>query len=393
MQLRDYQLEAVERAQGLPLVYLAWEMRLGKTITALSMCRGDKRVLFVTKKKAISSIESDAKSFDYELVIVNYESLHKVSGDFDTIIIDEAHRLGGYPKPSLATRQLKKLKAKRHILLSGTPTPESWSQIYHQLCVSPYSPFAKYPTFYKWAQNFVRITQKRVPYGLVNDYSMANIQRIKPYLEPFMFSLTQAEAGFLAPEVEEIIHTVEVDGRIELTVNALKRNGVLETKWGTILFDSPTNAMMREHQLWSGTIKTDKQSVVLCDAKARYIKENFKGKFAIYYKYQAERDAIARHFDITDDPREFANSDKIFCSQILAGREGVNLSVCNDLIFYNLDFSYTSYAQTLARMSARDKETISRVHFLFAEGGIERMIYERVKAKEDFTLEHYRKKE
>ena len=63
IELRDYQKEIVSRGVDIinkyNLLLLNMEVRTGKTLTALSICDkiGAKSVLFITKKKAISSIE------------------------------------------------------------------------------------------------------------------------------------------------------------------------------------------------------------------------------------------------------------------------------------------------------------------------------------------------
>ena len=98
-----------------------------------------KKVLFITKKKAISSIESDYNLLTpgYSFQAINYESIHKLPKvKWDMIICDEAHSMGAYPKPSKRAKQVKELlkySNPKVILLSGTPTPESYSQMYHQV--------------------------------------------------------------------------------------------------------------------------------------------------------------------------------------------------------------------------------------------------------------------
>ena len=58
------------------------EVRTGKTLTSLAIAEQLKaqNVLFITKKKAISSIEDDNAmlSPSYNLTVINYESLHKL---------------------------------------------------------------------------------------------------------------------------------------------------------------------------------------------------------------------------------------------------------------------------------------------------------------------------
>ena len=98
MELREYQKDLSSKAMQIldkyKIVYLAMETRTGKTITALSIASGLNytNILFVTKKKAIGSIESDVKFFPkLNLTVINFESVKKVAGDFDLIIVDEAH--------------------------------------------------------------------------------------------------------------------------------------------------------------------------------------------------------------------------------------------------------------------------------------------------------------
>ena len=125
MKLREYQNtisnQAVEKLHNFGCCYLSMECRTGKTITALVTAArfGAKSVLFVTKLKAIGSIESDYKLLHpcYSIQVVNYESAHKAEGDFDLIILDEAHSLGAYPKPS---KRAETPKAIRNCTISST---------------------------------------------------------------------------------------------------------------------------------------------------------------------------------------------------------------------------------------------------------------------------------
>ena len=100
--LRDYQVrianDACEILQRKKIVCIFAMVRTGKSIMSLETCKlyGAKRVLFITKIKAFSSIENDYFNFGYiphfEITIINRESLHKIdTNDFDVVIIDEVH--------------------------------------------------------------------------------------------------------------------------------------------------------------------------------------------------------------------------------------------------------------------------------------------------------------
>jgi superfamily II DNA or RNA helicase len=94
MELRQYQKDISKQAseilEGKKIVYLSMEVRTGKTLTALNAAElyGAKNVLFLTKKRAIKSIEDDYKNFgfSFDLMAINNESAHKFIGKYDLII-------------------------------------------------------------------------------------------------------------------------------------------------------------------------------------------------------------------------------------------------------------------------------------------------------------------
>jgi hypothetical protein len=100
--LRDYQSEIAQRGVGIlrnrHILYLAMEVRCGKTATSFEVAKlyGAQNVLFLTKKKAIRSIEKDYANFGYsfQLTVINDESMHKLDDAhlYDLVIHDEHHR-------------------------------------------------------------------------------------------------------------------------------------------------------------------------------------------------------------------------------------------------------------------------------------------------------------
>lgn len=398
--LREYQKEIVSKGIKIleknKIVYLSMEVRTGKTLTALSIANGYKNILFVTKKKAISSIQSDYNllSPNYEIVIINYESIHKIEGDFDLVIVDEAHGLGAFPKASNRVLNLfKKCKNKPIIYLSGTPTPESYSQIFHQFKISSYSPFKQYTTFYKWANHYVNIDRKMIAGNYVNDYSNANKEKIDEHCKKLFISYTQKEAGF-NQTINERILKVKMNQTTKKIIKKLIKDEVVQGENEVILADTPVKMQQKIHQLSSGTIKFESGNFKVIDySKCEYIKDNFKEqKIAIFYKFKAEFEALKETFPLwTNDIEEFnTNKESVFLTQILSGREGINLSVADSLIFYNIDFSATSYFQARDRLTSKTRTKENNVFWLFSIGGIENKIYKCVKNKEDYTLNHFR---
>ena len=161
-----------------------------------------------------------------------------------------------------------------------------------------------------------------------------------------------------------------------------------------ILADTPVKLMQKIHQMCSGTVKfEDGSSRVLNYNKAEYIRDYFKGKkVGIFYKFKEELNALKHVFgdSICTTLEEFNGSNKNIALQIVSGREGISLREAECLVFYNIDFSATSYWQARDRMTTKDRLK-NDVYWIFSDGGIESSIYDSVKSKKDFTLNHFRR--
>lgn len=403
MKLRPYQEQIVEEAITLikrnKFVYLAMQVRTGKTLTSLAICDrlGVKNVLFVTKKKAIGSITEDVSVVDrgYNTVVTNYESLHKVTTRFDVIIIDEAHRIGAFPKPNIAAKWFKKLSYKPiYILMSGTPTPESYSQMYHQTYFIEGSPFYRFSNFYRFAHDFVDIKERKINSFLVKDYNHGR-ESIINFMKPYTINYTQEEAGFKSVINEHILNVRMMDDTYAV-INKLKKDLVYELDFvgETILADTPVKLLSKMHQLYSGTIKFESgDSCVIDFTKADFIYNEFYGKkIGIFYKFKEELNAIKSVFmdQITEDIEEFKNTDKSIALQIVSGREGISLKEADAIVYYNIDFSATSYWQSRDRMTTIDRKE-SNIYWIFSVGGIENDIFNTVKKKKNYTINHFKK--
>ena len=405
IQLRDYQERIVNKATEVikqnGFVYLAMEVRTGKTLTALSIGIELKaqKVLFITKKKAISSIDRDYDMLrpTYFLHTINYESLHKVSYDldWDLIIVDEAHSMGKLAKPSKRARDVKMriIKSKANvILMSGTPTPESYSQMYHQVYGIPNNPFKEYTNFYKFAHKYIDIKIKPINGMQIRDYSHG-LPTIMDAMKPYTLAYSQKEAGFKVKTTEKVLE-VEMEKTTYELARELKKKLVIEGKREIILADTPVKLMMKLHQLYSGTIKFESgNSDILDYSKAKFIRSKFKNmKVGIFYVFKAELKALKEVYgdELTTELSEFEETSKSIALQIVSGREGISLKQADCLVYYNIAFSATSYWQSKDRMTTKERLE-NDVYWIFSRGGIEKKIYKAVTDKKDYTLSHFRK--
>jgi hypothetical protein len=404
--LRDYQIRISNDANDIlkrkGFVYLSMQVRTGKTITALQTCQNyeAKKVLFITKLKAFSSIQYDMQKFGFkfELQIINKESIHKIiDNDFDVIICDEAHGLfGTYPKSNKFTKEYRKRFFEIPcILLSGTMSPESYSQLFHQFWINKYAPFSKYTNFYKWAKDYVNITQKRLGYATVNDYSDANKKAFWHLIRHYILTFTQAEAGFTT-NVNEMVLEVEMQPITYKLIDKLCKDLVITSaKTGkTILADTAVKLQQKVHQLSSGTIKfEDGTTQIIDNSKALFIKEHFKDyKIAIFYNFVAELEMLKETFGnkLTTDLEDFNTTDKWIALQIVSGREGISLAKADALVMMNIQFSAVSYFQSRDRLTTKERKE-NNVFWIFSKSGIESKIYQRVMKKLDYTSSNFKK--
>jgi hypothetical protein len=404
-QLRDYQIrisdDASEILQRKKLVCLFLEVRVGKTITALETCKkvNANRVLFITKIKAFSSIESDYKNFGYtyDLTIINRESLHKVeTNDFDIVIIDEVHGYSSYPKPSKYHKDIKQRFGNiPMIMLSGTPTPESYSQYYHLFTLSNNNPFKEFANFYKWANKYVDIKQRNLGYAKVNDYSEARKKDFWHLCRYYILTYTQSEAGFTS-NVNEMILEVEMQPITYKIIDKLKKDLVVtsSTTGKSIVADTAVKLQQKIHQLSSGTIKFEDGSTQIIDnSKALFIQQKFaEYKIAIFYNFVAELEMLKQTFGnkLTTDLDEFNTTDKWIALQIVSGREGISLAKADALVMFNIQFSAVSYFQSKDRLTTKDR-AVNNVFWIFSKNGIEQNIYNAVSKKLDYTNSIFKK--
>jgi len=405
MKFRGYQQDLIDKA--LPLLkkhkflYFAMEVRTGKTLTSLGVSEllPIKNLLFVTKKKAISSIQDDYDTLDpdYAMTVINYESLHKINPTgWDMIILDEAHCMGAFPKPTRRAKIVRELMSRNScyvILLSGTPTPESYSQMYHQVFAIPNNPFSEYKNFYKFAKDYVKVIERPFYGGrLIKDYRGGS-EEIINMMKPHTLMYTQKEAKFQVKTTETVLE-VQMKPLLYELIDKLKKDLVLEGQFDDVLAETPVKLMMKLHQMYSGTVKFESgNSIVLDLSKADFIYDRFNGQqIGIFYKFTEELNALKEVYGDTlcTELDEFNDTDKTIALQIVSGREGISLAKAKALVYYNIDFSATSYWQSRDRMTTKTR-LHNDIYWIFSKGGIEKRIYQAVTKKKDYTLKHFQR--
>jgi len=386
------------------IAYLCFETRVGKTpVSVLTAAHTNLPILFITKKAAIGDITKTiaALNEDYPLPhveVMSFDSLHKIPISKRVIIADEAHSFGTYPKPSLRAKQLRKLSdGCPVIMLSATPTPESFSQMYHQLWAANCNIFDEYKNFYHWAQIYVNKQEKTIGWDQkVIDYSDARSELILPQIKHLMLECTKAQAGFAFSEPIEQRYYVAMPDHLREIVHAINKKRIYKSDTLKIVAGTAASKLSKVHQLCSGTVIDDSDVPHIVSAHkipAISILQAIHGKIAVYYKFVAELAMLNQAFPnrITSDPSAFREStgNLIFAKQFVSGREGIDLQTAKAIIFLNIDHSYLSYEQTKNRLANMSREDQPIIVFLITIDGIEEDIIKIVKQKRKYTAEYY----
>lgn len=404
--LREYQIKNAERAVEIikkyGIAYLAMEVRTGKTVTAFETAKllGVKNVIFTTRKRAVKGISEDYINFGYNeyfnITIINNESLHKIErADFELLISDEHHRAGAFPKPTKTAKDLRNRFGHLPIVcLSGTPHPESLSQLYHQFWVKK-GFWKNDTTFYKWFKIFGLPQKRHLGYAEVNVYDTLNDkgENLIKYMRKELFvTFTQNQAGFETSVNKNIIHIEEDDYLTELS-NRLMKDRYLTIANKEVVADTAVKLQTKVHQIENGSIITEcGEAIILSDFKAYKIKNLFMNKkLAIFYYYKAEWQILKNLFgdDLTSDLEEFNLTNKHIALQQVSGSEGISLKSADVLVYYNFGFSNVKFTQGIDRLTTMERKS-NDVYFIFNKKSINSKIYQALMDKKSYITSAFK---
>lgn len=370
------------------LVYLAWEERTRKSITAMCIaeqCPTIEKILVISKKKALDGWHETLKNFSHQKIytLINYHSVSTVKGKYDLAILDESHSyISGYPKRSGIWLSVKeKVIDLPLIFMSATPHAQGYQLLFNQLALSSWSPWAKYANYYDWFKEYAQRdemgqfkTTQISPTQRVIDYTKVQNDRIWEEIKHLFTIRTRKSLGF-EHEPEDQLHYIELSKSIKEIYNTLVKDKLLafthsETGKDYILAcDTPTKLRFALHMLEGGSLKIGTDYISLGNnEKANYIMETWGDTkdLVIMYNYIAEGIKLRRMFKN---------------ATILQGTsyaEGVNLSMYKNLVIYSQDFSTAKHTQRRARQADKERAEEIKVHFLLVRRGASEKVYRSV---------------
>jgi len=364
------------------ICYLAMEERTGKTLTSIliaEMCDNIETVLVVTKKNALEGWETTLKAFphDKKYRIVNYHQVHKY-GRHDMLILDEAHNyISGYPKPSGLFNTIKNISGQIPIIyLSATPHAQGYQMLYHQLALSTWSPWRRYPNFYYWFKDY-GIPEYAWFHGRqVPVYTSTNSELVLADIQKLFITKTRKQLNFNHEPVDQV-HYMQLDKHTVEHYNELMKDKLIKIGKQTLVCDTSMKLRTSLHMLEGGVAKIGTDYLTLVnDEKIQYILKTWgdTDDLVIYYHYIAEGNKLREVFK------------KATILQATSYAEGIDLAHKETIVMYSQDFSTAKHTQRRARQSAKHRDKPIVVHFLLVKKAISEQVYNTVSVnKQNFV--------
>jgi len=385
MKLYDWQADIAYQGKRIledfRMLYLALYMRSGKSLITMQIINdtyNNPKVLWVTPKSAIDGVIKvyHAMNMQFDVYTINYEQLHKVQDSYDVIVVDEVHKIGAFPKPNKARKELGRIVNDKTdiIFLSGTPAIESNASLFHQLSLSHHHEWHKYKSFYKWhkdgygIQGLTKWTGASRP---AVDYSQT-INLEKWYRDIAVMDSRQAVNAFK-------LHRVYVQPPKEIKALYADMQGQRICEWNgkVAIADSGAIKQNKLLQITGGTlIMEDDTTEIISDYK---VYEIFKTlgtmDIAVFYKYDAERELLSNYYL----PEQMFQIDSNSC--------GLDLSHFKAAAIMTPTFSGANFTQCLNRLANVNREDIPEIYLFHTRTGVDKMAFDKALEKYSGNLQ------
>jgi len=375
----------VRRKKGI----LADKQGSGKTVTSLvaaSLSGGSLLIVCSIAKEKDWASHAD-KWYSGEYQITTYKSASKYS-DYDTLIMDEAHKIRN--RKTSSYKEFKKIcgKCKNVYMLTGTPNVNNVDDIWTLLSFCDPKKFGSYWGFVHRFCNIKLFSYGIEVGGLLKSeevnwknliYGRYLISRsvklcFNELRETVHLKMTKAHEDEYREATPQTIRMQDVKTLVNL---AIQPNNESELGKYSIFIDHRDKFIDRRPLIFVKHI-----------AVAEHITDILEGMGITVNcihskKSKKTNDLIVEKFQ----------SDKldVLCLTYGIGGEGLNLTKADTIIYFEYPWTYASMSQADARMlRLGQKNKDLRVYSFVMKGTIEEHILEIISSKKDVTLENIR---
>jgi SNF2 family DNA or RNA helicase len=361
------------------------------------------------KNKCKELIQDNLDPEDLTFIAINYDKLRNEVPNLkdwepDILIFDESHLIKNHSsKRSKASYRLSK-GVDNVLLLTGTPIPKNWYDIFAQFRTMNASIFGhRWPDFKRKYCIMGGYMGKEIVGCTDSDY-------IADTMGEHSIRVLRKDV-FDEPKVEHITIPVTLEPKAYKTYKELKQTFVAELDLGTsITADMAGVRLMRLQQLCGGFIKNDEDEIInISNAKLKTLVDlvttQTEGNepVVIFHRYRAEGDAIVEKLrskklkvaefngSVSEDDRKIARNkfqkgelDAIVI-QISTGAMGITLDRSHINIFYSLDFSLSNYLQARDRVMGRNQKNDVTNYYLAASKTVDYKVIKTLQKDEDIA--------
>lgn len=402
--LYDRQVDVVIRVKRLRVFALFCEMRVGKTVMAGTIAHSRKlaglvdRVVVICPKRACAVWhEAMRRSMPVEVIPIERFSNEHTREKLDLrcdertmVILDESHKIKNPGVVRLDYVLNQTATAGHRCILTGTPIGKHAGDLFFQfafldkgiLGFDTYAQFSAAHLLYGGREG-----RKVVAY--------TNIEEVAAAVSPFVARITREDMGRERPKEKHVVPYTMNDGTRYAELVERHRQHYEENRTSLIL-----KYVTRMQQCASGHVFDEDENLTGYDdngriAALRALRVQLTGAVVVFYKYNAEADAIrqAFHCDVLNGDlpqnrfdyyvRQFnMNGGIIAVQQSLAA--GFSLKAADHLIYYTTTYDLIARRQSEDRAS-EDHTRPLHVWDLVATGTIDQRIQDVLNMKTEIT--------
>ena len=353
----------------------------GKTQTAVGIINSrediDKVLWFTpcqTKKNLKEELEKCSLKYEVEIVGIEtlsnskktyFELLNKYSNCKFFCVVDESIKIKNY---CVRTQRITTIgrKAKYRLILNGTPLSKNYLDLYNQFNFLSEKIFKmNYNEFYNTFVIEKRVVKNRVIKKRWLE-GFTNLDYLFSLISPFIY---KSDLKLDIKKETKIVEYVAEDKVIEdyLILKEIFIEGI-RTEDGQLL----GNLQKLQHSYAASLNKKEELRNLLNNLKSEGVPTK---KIIIFYKYLVEEELLRNEF-----------SEYTLLS-LQKHTFGLNLQSSNIIIFYNLSWDYALMEQAESRIYRTGQKEDCRIFYLISTFGLDEMIQNNLKKKEDFLWE------
>lgn len=355
--------------------------------------KGDTKILRTRSALTVAVI-------NYDLAWRRREIIERYNPDM--VVADESHRI---KKPS--AKRSRFLRSLNHVqfraILTGTPTPKSYRDIYGQWV------FLNPKTFGTSVKKF---EDRYIRFGGFKGFQIRgyqNFDELKEKIDSDAHAVLRKDVMEVPKELYQRMSVVLEPSAWQM-YEKMAYELFLELKGGEIS-DAKNVAVkiLRLQQITGGWIKSDEGNIhQVSNAKLAACADamgdlwNADERVVVFARFKPELDAITavgtkhkiptyvvrggvgrKERDIARRAFQAKPGPSLFLAQIQAGGLGIPLHPAAEVLFYSVTYAYDDYKQACDRVHGPGAASIIRYQHLVARRSVDLDIYARLQRKQD----------